>query len=167
MHPPVVILLTQNEIASYFPWYSIFFGWERPYILEDSKAHSEPALQQVLLRFSESAQRESDWASLIRLFCRETRKFFGVDGAYFWQLAANGELVGTEADGLMAEHFRGRRLFFEDSALAIEAVRQRRALSVNHVDPGRSSLAREFQARSLMAVPQLSVDKAPRSVIRP
>jgi len=76
-----------------------------------------------------------------------------VDGAYFWQLAANGELIGTEADGLMAEHFRGRRLFFEDSALAIEAVRQRKALSVNHVDPARSPLAREFQARSLMAVP--------------
>ena len=109
----------------------------------------------MLLRFSEAAQRESDWASLIRLFCRETRKFFGVDGAYFWQLTANGELVGSEADGLMAEHFRGRRLFFEDSALAIEAVRQRRALSLNHVDPARSSLAREFQARSLMAVPLL------------
>ena len=76
-----------------------------------------------------------------------------MDGAYFWQLAANGELIGTEADGLMAEHFRGRRLFFEDSALAIEAVRQRKALSVNHVDPARSPLAREFQARSLMAVP--------------
>jgi len=151
----VFILLTQIEIAGYFPWYSIFFGWERPYILEDPKAHSEPALQQVLLRFSEAAQRESDWASLIRLFCRETRKFFGVDGAYFWQLTATGELVGTEADGFMAEHFRGRRLFFEDSALAIEAVRQRRALSLNHVDPGRSSLAREFQARSLMAVPLL------------
>ncbi|HXY10171.1 MAG TPA: PAS domain S-box protein [Terriglobales bacterium] len=159
LHPPVFILLTHFEIAGYFPWYSIFFGWERPYILEDPKAHAEPALQQVLLRLSEAAQRGSDWASLIRLFCRETRKFFEVDGAYFWQLEANGELVGTEADGLMAEHFRGRRLFFEDSALAIEAVRQRRVLSMNHVDPGRSSLAREFQARSLMAVPLLVSDE--------
>jgi PAS domain S-box-containing protein len=120
--------------------------------LEDPKAHFDPALQPLLLRLSEAAQAGSDSISLIQLFCRETREFFGVDGVYFWQLAPDGQLLGMEANGLMADHFRGRRLFFEDSGVAIEAVRQRKALSVNNVK-NRYSPATEFQARSLMAVP--------------
>ena len=121
--------------------------------MEDPKAHSDPALQQVLLRFSEAARAGNGPASLIQLFCRETREFFGVDGTYFWQLDSDGQLVGMEADGLMADRFRGRRLFFEDSRIALEAVRQRKALSVNNVNHSQHSPGKEFQPRSLMAVP--------------
>jgi PAS domain S-box-containing protein len=121
--------------------------------LEDPKAHFEPALQKVLLRFSEATQAGYDSASLIRLFCRETREFFDVDGTYYWAVVSPDELLGTEADGWMADQFRGQRLVLEDSPLAIQAVRQRRAFSVNPADHARDSLAREFRRGSLMGVP--------------
>ena len=40
-----------------------------------------------------------------------------------------------------------------NSAAASEAIRQRRTLYVNHVDPAHYPMAAEFHARSLMAAP--------------
>ncbi len=119
----------------------------------------EPALQKVLLRFSEAAQAGGDSASLIRVFCRATREFFRVDGTYYWDLASADELVGREADGWEADQFRRHRLVFEDSPLAIEVVRQRRALCGNHGDHPGDLLVSEFQAGSWMAVPVIASDE--------
>src|SRR2546427_7777478 len=61
--------------------------------------------------------------------------------------------MGTEADGVMAERFRGTRLKASESAVAVEAVRQRKTIRANHLDPTRYRLAAEFHARSIMAAP--------------
>jgi len=62
-------------------------------------------------------------------------------------------MVGTEADGLQAESVRGKRLKASQSAVAMEAVRLRKTVYVNRLDPARYPLAGEFRARSLMAAP--------------
>jgi len=113
---------------------------------------ADDSFQRLLLRFSEAAASGISSPSLIHLFCRSTREFFQVDGTYFWRCASPDELIGAEADGLMAEDFRGRRLKARDSAVAIDAVRQRKTVFVNQPDP-RYSMAAEFHAQSLMAVP--------------
>jgi len=120
---------------------------------DDSASHSESAFQQLLLHFSEAAASGIDSSSLIRLFCRETREFFHVSGTYLWQILSDDELVGTEADGLMAADFRGRRLLSGESAVAVDAIRQQRTVFINRVDPLRYSMAGEFRAKSLMAAP--------------
>ncbi len=71
----------------------------------------------LLLRFSAAAAQGRTRDPLIHLFCRATREFFQVDGVYFWQCLSPDEMVGAEADGLMAEHFRG---------LHMKAYRKRR-----------------------------------------
>src|SRR5436309_4871044 len=53
----------------------------------------------------------------------------------------------------MAERFRGTRLKASESAVAVEAVRQRKTIRANHLDPTRYRLAAEFHARSIMAAP--------------
>jgi PAS domain S-box-containing protein len=120
---------------------------------DDSASHSEPAFQALLLRFSAAAASGMDSSELIRLFCRETREFFQVDGAYLWRVMSEDELVGAEADGFMAADFRGRRLLSAESAVAMDAVREHRATYVHHVDPLRYRMAGEFRARSLMSAP--------------
>jgi PAS domain S-box-containing protein len=121
----------------------------------------EAAFQTLLLRFSvAAAQAGSGQTSvLLSFFCRATREFFQVDGAYLWQSGPVGELVGTEADGWMAEQFRGRRLSLEQSGLVKEAIRQRRALYLNDPSSERAPMASEFQARSIMAVPLIVSDE--------
>jgi GAF domain-containing protein len=61
--------------------------------------------------------------------------------------------VGAEADGLLAADFSGRRLRARESAVAMEAIRQRRTLYVSDPQAGRYPVAAEFRARSLMAAP--------------
>jgi PAS domain S-box-containing protein len=90
---------------------------------------------------------------MLRLFCQATREFFQVDGAYFWQRVSEDELVGAEADGLMADRFRGKRLKASDSAVASDAIRQRKTICKNRLDADRYLLATEFQARAIMAAP--------------
>jgi len=114
---------------------------------------SDEAFQALLLRIAAEANDRSDAASMIHLFCRATREFFQVSGVYFWRLAAEDQLVGEEADGKMAERFRGLRLKQQESAVTMEAVRRRRAVFVNQLDPTNYTAASEFGARSLMAVP--------------
>src|ERR1700722_13379092 len=113
----------------------------------------EADFQRLLLQFSEAMADGTPSSSVIQLFCRSTREFFHVDGTYFWQVSPPDELGAAEADGLLAEDFRGQRLRARDSAVAIEAVRQRRTVYVNRVDPNRYPIAGEFHAKSLMAAP--------------
>jgi PAS domain S-box-containing protein len=122
-------------------------------VVAEPAPRSEDAFQKLLLRFSEAAAVGTPSPALIQLFCRSTREFFQVDGAYFWRFATPEELVGAEADGLMAESFRGLRLKARDSAVAAEAVRQRKTVYINRVDPGRYQMAAEFRAQSMMAAP--------------
>jgi GAF domain-containing protein len=119
----------------------------------EPRFRSEDEFQQLLLEISEAASSGTSSPLLIQLFCKRARRFFGVDGAYFWRCVTPEELIGTEADGLMAADFCGRRLRAHQSAVAVEAIRQRKTVYVNEVDPGRYPMAAEFQARSLLAAP--------------
>ncbi|OLB85316.1 MAG: hypothetical protein AUI17_06030 [Acidobacteriales bacterium 13_2_20CM_2_55_5] len=121
--------------------------------MEGATPRLDEAFQKLLLRFSAAAAKGIDAPALIRLFCRATREFFRVDGTYFWSVLSSSEMVGTEADGLQAESFRGKRLKASQSAVALEAVRLRKTVYVNRLDPARYPLAGEFRARSLMAAP--------------
>ena len=122
-------------------------------VVQGTGPRSDDSFQKLLLDISDAAARGTDASSLLQLFCRATREFFKVSGTYFWRLASSEELVGAEADGLMAEHFRGARLKAGESAVAMEAVRSRRTVYVNHLDPLRYRMAGEFHARSIMAAP--------------
>ena len=124
-------------------------------MLEKPGFRSDAAFQKLLLQFSEAASQGTRAPALIRLFCQATRGFFHVDGTYFWRCESAEELVGAEADGLMAADFVGRRLQARESAVANEAIRQRKTVYVNAPAPGRYSIADEFHAKSLMAAPLL------------
>src|SRR5579883_103147 len=122
-------------------------------LVHGSSPRSDEAFQQMLLRFSAAAAQGADAPALIRLFCRETREFFQVSGVYFWQSLSPEELVGAEADGTFADRFRGLRMKASESAVSGEAVRRRRTIFANFLDPAQYPRAGEFQARSLMAAP--------------
>ncbi len=114
---------------------------------------SDEAFQRLLLKFSAAAADGTSPPALIRLFCQSTREFFHVDGAYFWQRVSQDELVGAEADGVLAERFRGTRLVGNQSAVAIEAFQQRKVVLKNGLDSSRYLMAAEYGARSIMAAP--------------
>ena len=122
---------------------------------ENPVSRSDDAFQQLLLRFSTAAAQGSDSRSLIRLFCQSTREFFRVSGAYFWQLTSPDEMVGTEADGLMADVFRDTRIRLSTarSAVAVDSIRQRRTLFLNHLDPQQYPLAAQYKTKSIMSAP--------------
>jgi PAS domain S-box-containing protein len=122
-------------------------------LVDGPNPRSDEAFQQLLLRFSAAAAQGTDVPSLIRLFCRETREFFQVSGVYFWQNLSPDEMVGAEADGVLAERFRGLHLKASESAVSGEAVRTRRTIFVNFLDASRYQRAFEFQARAMMAAP--------------
>jgi PAS domain S-box-containing protein len=88
-----------------------------------------------------------------KLFCQRTRVYFGVSGSYVWHLAPPGDLTGIEADGWMADRFRGTRLQNDQSAVAFEAIRKRSAVFVNAVNGARYPMAAEFNAKAMLAVP--------------
>jgi PAS domain S-box-containing protein len=54
---------------------------------------------------------------------------------------------------LLAQDFRGRRWKAGESAITVEAIRLRRTVYVNRVDPSRYPMAIEFNAKALMAAP--------------
>jgi len=114
---------------------------------------SDAAFQKLLLQLSAAAAEGTDRDSLIQLFCRATRAFFKTDGAYFWQAGPDGELIGSQADGLMNERFRGLRMKTDESAVASDACRHRKTFYVNHVDPERYPLAAQFHAKAMLAAP--------------
>ena len=122
-------------------------------MLKKNGPRSDDAFQKLLLQFSEAAAQGTPAPALIRLFCQATRGFFQVDGAYFWRCDSPEELVGAEADGLMAADFPGRRLKTRESAVAAESIRQRKTLYLSDPLPGPYPMAAEFRAKSLMAAP--------------
>jgi PAS domain S-box-containing protein len=122
-------------------------------VVQGSSPRSGDAFQRLLLRFSDAAAQGTPAPALIRLFCQATRQFFQVDGAYFWQRVSADELLGAEADGLMADRFRGTRLKATENAAAVEAIRQRKTVCENRLDPARYPMAAEFHALSIMAAP--------------
>jgi len=111
------------------------------------------SFQQLLLEFSLAGSLRSTPESLIRLFLRSTREFFDVQGAYFWRKAGPDVLVGEEADGHMAEQFRGTRLNPQQSAVTLEAASSSKTVFRNEIDPSRYPMAAEYHACSLMAAP--------------
>jgi PAS domain S-box-containing protein len=122
--------------------------------------NSDEAFQKLLLRISAKAAERADPSSLIQLFCRATREFFQVSGVYFWRRHSGDELVGEQADGKLAERFVGLRLLPQQSAVTAEAVRFRRTIFVNQVQPSPTfPAARQFEARSLMAAPLVVFDE--------
>jgi len=112
---------------------------------------SDAAFQELLFRISAAASQGAEATDLIRLFCREAREHFRVDGVYFWSLASADELVGMEADGLAAERFKGLRVHASQSGPAMEAIRERRAVCANQL--GQSPLGEGFRVESGMAAP--------------
>src|SRR4030095_3541572 len=109
--------------------------------------------QRLLLRFSETAASGIHDTDLIQLFCRTTREFFQVSGAYFWQVVGPGELRGAAADGVMATRFLDFHVKSPTPSVALEAVRSRRTRCVNYLDPLQYPLAAEFRTRAMMAAP--------------
>jgi two-component system NtrC family sensor kinase len=128
--------------------------------LEGPDPRSDEAFQRLLLRFSTAASQGIQATALIRLFCQTTREFFQVDGAYLWQFSSDREeLVAAEADGMMADRFRGTRLRTGQNAVMTEAVRQRNTVYVNRLDPASYPLAAEFRAKSLMIAPLVAAQE--------
>ena len=124
-------------------------------VVENPTPRSDDAFQQLLLRFSAAVAEGMDAPGLIRLFCQAARDFFRVNGTYFWEVAPGGELVGTEADGLMADRFPGTRMSprMAGSSIAIDAIAQRRTLYLNRVDLGKYPLAAQYETQSIMSAP--------------
>ena len=117
--------------------------------------HSDGAFQDLLLQFSSAAVQGLDEPSLIRMFCRSSREFFAVDGTYFWQFEAPDQLVGLEADGLLAERFRGLRLGTDQASIGGEVIRTRQTTYANRLDPSRSVLSSIFDVKAALAAPLL------------
>jgi PAS domain S-box-containing protein len=121
---------------------------------------SDEAFQKLLLRIAAKAAERAGTASLIQLFCRSTREFFQVSGVYFWRRHAGDELVGEQADGKLAERFIGIRLLPQHSAITAEAVRTRRTIFVNQLQPSNLfPTLRQFEACSILAAPLVVFDE--------
>jgi PAS domain S-box-containing protein len=118
----------------------------------ESRSHSQNSFQDLLLKISATATEGAPASQLIQFFCEATRRFFQVDGSYFWKVISPTEFVGVEADGLMAEGFRGARLNSSESNAVADAVRSRKTEfgnQPNSADEGVSSK----RCKSLMAAP--------------
>ncbi len=122
--------------------------------------NSDDAFQKLLLRIAAKAAERAGASTLIQFFCHATREFFQASGVYFWRHHAGDELVGEHADGKLAERFIGLRLLPQQSAITTEAVRTRRTVFVDQVQPSQTFPAlRQFEARSLMVAPLLVFDE--------
>lgn len=116
-------------------------------------SHSDEAFQKLLLNLSRAAFQSPDSNHLIRCFCSLTRTFFQASGAYFWSLAADGELVGGEADAKDAAAFRGIRRRLGDASIAMDAIQIRRAFFVNDLDAARYPWLASTRAHAALAAP--------------
>ena len=114
---------------------------------------SEDAFQKLLLQISAAAAPGIEPVALIRLFCRATREFFRTDGAYFWRVVSSEELEGAEGDGYQPELFRGFRLRADQKAVSMEAVRERRTVYANRLEPSRTVMMSVLSAVAVMAAP--------------
>ncbi len=68
-------------------------------------------------------------------------------------------MISAEADGWMADHFRNGRVSAEESAIANQAIHQKRAVYFNAIDPAHDAMAAEYDAKSMLAVPLLVSDE--------
>ena len=118
-------------------------------------SQSEEDFQKLLLGLSRAAFQSREPSHLILSFCALTRAFFHASGAYFWSCSAEGELVGTEADGEQAKSFQGMRQGVGDPSIAMEAVRKRRAFFANRLDGAHYPWLAEAHAHAVMAAPLL------------
>ncbi len=116
-------------------------------------SHSDEAFQKLLLNLSRAAFQSPDPDHLIRCFCSLTRVFFQANGAYFWRLSADGELVGAEADAPDVESFRGVHRRPGDASLAMDAVQKRKAFFVNQLDANRYPWLASGNVRAALAAP--------------
>lgn len=116
-------------------------------------AGSDEDFKKLLLRLSSAAAERTQPSALIEFFCRAVCEFFNVSGIYFWRSQSPDELVGEQAYGKMSDRFPGLRMRAEESAVAAQAVRQRRTVVVNHLNAAAFPAAMEFEARSIMAAP--------------
>ncbi|MGH9513381.1 MAG: PAS domain S-box protein [Terriglobales bacterium] len=98
-------------------------------------------------------------SSLIRFFCQQTRQFFQVDGSYFWQVINPTEFVGIEADGLMADGFRGARLNASQTNAVADAVRNRKTTYSNQPDSTDNHMA-SSSCQSILAAPLMVSNEA-------
>jgi len=120
----------------------------------------DQSFQRLLLEIAAKAGARTSSRSLIEFFCREARQLFQVSGVYYWKCHAGDELVGEQASGKMADTFVGLHLPPDQSTVTAEAVRQRRTIFANHVDPAQFPLAKDFGARSVMAAPLVVSNEA-------
>jgi PAS domain S-box-containing protein len=118
-----------------------------------SGSGEDDAFQRLLLELSGAAAKGVSSADILQLFCRSTRAYFGVSGAYVWHFTAPDQLVGAEADGWKAERFRNARLKTSDSPVAAEAIQRKKAVYANSLNTSRYPAASEFSARATMAAP--------------
>jgi PAS domain S-box-containing protein len=132
--------------------------------VEGGRPLSNETFQKLMLKLALAAQKNPSPA-LIRLFCQASREFFQVDGTYFWQRVSADELVGVEADGVMADRFRGAKLKASERAVAIEAVQQLKTVRKNRLDTARYIMAAEFHAVSMMASPLVVGNQAIGAVV--
>ena len=100
----------------------------------------DEGFQSLLLEFSTAAAKAVSPAEILRLFCRTTRAYFGVSGAYIWHFFPPDQLVAEEADGWMADQFRNVRLKTNQSAIVVETIQKRKPILVNSVDTRPLSL---------------------------
>src|SRR3954471_15780118 len=122
-------------------------------VISGPLTHRSESFQNLLLQFSVAASVDHDENALIQIFCSEARRFFEVSGVYFWRYASEGELVGGQSDGVLAAQFPGSKLRANESAVAVEALRSRRTLYMNNLEPGRYPVADTYRARAILAAP--------------
>lgn len=118
-----------------------------------SAGATEDSFQKHLLDFSEAAAKTVSSSELLKLFCRDTRSYFQASGTYVWHFLPPDQLVGAEADGWMAEHFRNARLKTSQSAIADEAIHNKKPVVRNALNTSGYPLAAELKAQAVMAVP--------------
>ena len=118
-----------------------------------SPSRQDDSFQNLLLRLSLACGEGRPFGELISLFCKESRQFFAVDGVYYWKVAEPDQLVSVDADGYLADKFRASSLRLSDRAVAVEAVKTRRTVYVNHLDPKKYPMAADFQAAAVMVAP--------------
>ncbi|HVI08744.1 MAG TPA: PAS domain S-box protein [Candidatus Binatia bacterium] len=126
---------------------------------EGRGAPGSDGFQKLLLELTSRAAERVDSVSLIQFFCRAVREFVGASGVYFWRLHRSGELLGEQAEGKMAERFVGMRLLPEQTAVTADAVRTRRTLFINRLQPNPAfPAAHVFEARAILAAPLVVFD---------
>lgn len=113
----------------------------------------DDSFQKLLLEFSEAAAKTVSSAELLKLFCKETRSYFQSSGTYVWRFLPPDQLQGVEADGWMAEEFRGARLATSDSAIAEDAIHRKKPIFRNALDTSHYPMAAQLNAQSVLAVP--------------